>query len=134
MTAARALRGSDGDLPVGLSLPHMSGDRPEAPPVAALAAALHVRRNVVIGAVAGFALGAGAYLVRVFELFGPVAGTREYPVLGVAGWFLLLAFVLAVTSALLIATGLTVLSAILLARTGDHSADGGTHDSRFERR
>lgn len=96
----------------------MSGDRPEAPPLAALAAALNVRRNVVIGIVAGFALGASAYLVRVLELLGPVAGTRGYPVLGVAGWFLLLAFVLAVTSALLIAAVLTVLSAIQLIWTG----------------
>lgn len=101
----------------------MSGDRPEAPPLAALAAALHVRRNVAVGTLVGIALGAGAYLVRVFELFGPVAGTREYPVLGVAGWFLLLGFVLAVTSALLIAAALTVLSAIRLIRIGGPPAD-----------
>lgn len=107
----------------------MSGDRPEAPPLAALAAALHVRRNVIAGAVLGFALGLGAYLVRVLELFGPVAGTREYPVLGVAGWFLLLAFVLAVTSALLIAAVLTVLSAIRLIWIGGPTAGESRDDS-----
>lgn len=110
----------------------MPRDRPQAPPLAALAAALNVRRNVLIGAVAGFALGAGAYLVRVLELLGPVAGTREYPVLGVTGWFLLLAFVLAVTSALLIAAVLTVLSGIRLAWSGGRSADGGSRDSELE--
>jgi hypothetical protein len=107
----------------------MSGDRPEGPPLAALAAALHVRRNVIAGAVLGFALGLGAYLVRVLELFGPVAGTREYPVLGVAGWFLLLAFVLAVTSALLIAAVLTVLSAIRLIWIGGPAAGESRDDS-----
>lgn len=110
----------------------MSGDRPEAPPLAALAAALHVRRNVIVGAVLGFALGLGAYLVRVLELFGPVAGTREYPVLGVGGWFLLLAFVLAVTSALLIAAVLTVLSAIRLVRIGGPTAAEESRDDSAE--
>ena len=103
----------------------MSGDRPQAPPVAALAAALHVRRNALIGAGGGLALGVGAYLVRVLELFGPVAGTREYPVLGEVGWFLLLAFVLATTSALLITAGLTLLSAIRLVWTGGPPSDDG---------
>jgi hypothetical protein len=101
----------------------MAEDRPEAPPLSALAAALHVRRNVILGVVVGVGLGVGAYLVRVLELFGPVAGTRQYPVLGVGGWFLLLAFVLAVTSALLIAAVLTVLSALWLVWTGTARTD-----------
>lgn len=110
----------------------MPGDRPEAPPLAALGAALHVRRNVVVGVVLGVALGVGAYLVRVLELFGPVAGTREYPVFGVSGWFLMLAFVLAVTSGLLFAAALTAVSAVRLIRVDGPPLDGEREDDPSE--
>ncbi|MFB6096109.1 MAG: hypothetical protein ABEJ74_01820 [Haloferacaceae archaeon] len=94
----------------------MADQRPDRPPTAAFLAALHVRRNAAVGLVVGVALAGLAYLVRVLELFGPFQGTREFPVLGVGGWFLMLAFVLATTTALLVATVLTVVSAVRLAR------------------
>jgi Mg/Co/Ni transporter MgtE len=75
-----------------------------------------VPRNAVVGAGVGVVLAAVLYFVRVLELFGPFAGTREFPVLGPEGWFLLLAFVLATTTAMIVAAVLTVLSAISLLR------------------
>lgn len=110
----------------------MSEDRPEAPPMAALAAALHVRRNVILGTALGLALGLGAYLVRVLELLGPVAGTRTYPLFGASAWFLLLSFVLAVTSALLITAVLTLLSAVWLIRTGGPPTEEEPEDRTTE--
>lgn len=94
----------------------MSSDPPERPPALAFADALGVKRNAAVGAVVGVALAALAYLFRVLELGGPFAGTREFPVLGETGWFLLLAFVLASSVALLVATALTVISLVRLAR------------------
>lgn len=76
-------------------------------------------RNAAVGLVVGAVVAAGAYLVRVLELFGPFAGTRRFPVLGPEGWFLLLAFVLATTTALAVATLLTAVSAYRLARELD---------------
>jgi hypothetical protein len=75
-----------------------------------------VRRNATVGAGAGVALAALVYLVRVFELLGPVAGTQRYPVVGPEGWFLLLAVVLASATALLVTTVLTAATAYRLAR------------------
>ncbi|KAB1197299.1 MULTISPECIES: hypothetical protein [Haloferax] len=95
----------------------MTDDVPERPPAAGLIEALDVPRNAAIGAVVGFGLAVGAYLFRVLELFGPFAGTREYPILGPEGWFLILAFVLASATALLVATVLTVVSAYRLSKT-----------------
>ncbi|AFK18169.1 hypothetical protein E6P09_05235 [Haloferax mediterranei ATCC 33500] len=95
----------------------MTDDVPERPPAGGLVQALDVPRNAAIGALAGLALAATAYLFRVLELFGPFAGTREYPVLGPEGWFLILAFVLASATALLVATVLTLISAYRLSRT-----------------
>lgn len=94
----------------------MSDEAPDRPPAAALVRALHVPRNAAVGAAAGVALAATVYLVRVLELLGPVRGTRRFPLLGPEGWFLLLAVVLAVTTALLVATALTLVSAYRLAR------------------
>ncbi|WP_396610715.1 hypothetical protein ACH9L7_10810 [Haloferax sp. S1W] len=94
----------------------MTDDVPERPPTATLVDALDVPRNAAIGAAVGLALAVGAYLFRVLELFGPFAGTREYPILGPEGWFLILAFVLASATALLVATVLTLVSAYRLSK------------------
>jgi hypothetical protein len=90
---------------------------PERPPAESLPAALHVKRNVLIGLAVGGILALSAYLIRVFELLGPFAGTREFPVLGVGGWYLMLAFVLATATAMLVAAVLTLGSALWLALT-----------------
>lgn len=96
-------------------------DAPERPPVVALAAALELPRNARAGAAVGVALAAGAYLFRVFELAGPVGGTRQYPLLGPEGWFLVLALVLATATALLVTTLLTLVTAYRLVRDGPPS-------------
>lgn len=93
----------------------MSDDVPGRPPGAELARALDVPRNARRGFGTGLALAAGLYLVRVLELFGPFAGSREYPLLGPEGYFLLLAFVLATTVGLLVTALLTLVSAYRLA-------------------
>jgi hypothetical protein len=93
----------------------VSDDVPDRPPAAGLVAALDVRRNAAAGAVVGVCLAVGAYLFRVREVAGPFAGTREYPVLGAEGWFLVLAFVLASATALLVTALLTAVSAYRLA-------------------
>ena len=82
----------------------------------ALVEALHVRRNAAAGLLTGAVLAVGAYLFRVFELGGPFAGTRQFPVLGAEGWYLMLAFVLASSTGLLVATLLTLASAYQLVR------------------
>jgi hypothetical protein len=94
----------------------VSDDRPERPPGAGLLDALRVRRNAAVGVAAGGSLAVLVYLVRVLELGGPVAGTQRYPILGPEGWFLGLAFVLASTTALLVTTALTAVTAVRLAR------------------
>ena len=95
----------------------MTDDVPERPPAAGLVQALDVPRNAAVGAVVGLGFAIGAYLFRVLELFGPFAGTREYPILGPEGWFLILAFTLASATALLVATVLTLVSAYRLSKT-----------------
>ncbi|MFB6160113.1 MAG: hypothetical protein ABEJ61_02945 [Haloferacaceae archaeon] len=94
-------------------------DVPDRPPGGGLVATLRVPRNAAVGAAAGVALAAATYLVRVLELLGPFRGTRQYPVLGPEGWFLLLAVVLATTTALLVTTLLTLVTAYRLARTAE---------------
>lgn len=94
----------------------MSDETPARPPSAGLIDALEVRRNALVGAVAGVALAVLVYLVRVFELIGPVAGTQQYPVVGPEGWFLVLGFVLASATALLVTTVLTLVTAYRLTR------------------
>ncbi|ESP89279.1 DUF7536 family protein [Candidatus Halobonum tyrrellensis] len=91
--------------------------RPDRPPGGGLLSALSVRRNAAVGLAVGLSLAVGVYAVRVFELLGPFVGSREYPVFGAEGYFLLLAFVLATSTALLVATLLTVVSAVRLARS-----------------
>lgn len=75
-------------------------------------------RNVRVGAAVGALLAVLLYLVRTFELLGPVIDTREYPLFGPEVWFLLLAFVLAATSALSVAIVLTIATAVRGAREG----------------
>lgn len=75
-------------------------------------------RNVRIGAAVGALLALLLYLVRTFELLGPVFDAREYPLFGPEVWFLLLAFVLAATSALFVAIVLTIAAAVRGAREG----------------
>ena len=94
----------------------MSDERPERPPASGLLDALRVRRNATAGVAAGIALAALVYLVRVFELIGPVTGTQRYPILGPEGWFLGLAFVLASATALFVTGALTAVTAVRLAR------------------
>ncbi|WP_425499730.1 DUF7536 family protein [Halorarum halobium] len=89
---------------------------PDRPPRAAMLEALSVRRNVLAGLAAGVALALLVYLVRTFELLGPNLETRQYPLLGPEGYFLLLGFVLASATAILVATALTVVSVVRLAR------------------
>ncbi|MFC6826676.1 DUF7536 family protein [Halopelagius fulvigenes] len=96
--------------------PHVSDEVPERPPSGGLVEALDVPRNAAVGVAAGVTLAAGAYLFRVLELFGPFAGTRAYPILGPEGWFGILAFVLATSTALLVTTLLTVVSVYRLAK------------------
>ncbi|SHG50389.1 DUF7536 family protein [Halobaculum gomorrense] len=91
--------------------------RPDRPPIAGLLATLSVKRNVTVGAAVGVALAVAVYAVRALELFGPVGGTRTYPVLGPDGYFLLLAFVLASATTLFVASGLTVVAAVRVLRT-----------------
>ncbi|MBP1987763.1 DUF7536 family protein [Halolamina salifodinae] len=93
----------------------MSEEPPETS-VAPLLEALSVRRNATIGAVAGVVLAVLAYVFRLGRAAGPFAGTRQFPVLGETGWFLLLSFVLASAAALLVATLLTLVSLVLLLR------------------
>ncbi|SDM05318.1 hypothetical protein SAMN04487949_0663 [Halogranum gelatinilyticum] len=94
----------------------MSDDIPERPPSGGLVQALNVPRNATIGVAVGLLLAVSVYLIRVFELLGPVLGTREYPILGPQGWFVFLAFVLATTSAMLVTALLTLVSAYRLAQ------------------
>ena len=94
----------------------MSDERPARPPSSGLLDALEVRRNALVGVVVGVALALAVYLVRVFELIGPVSGTQQYPGIGPEGWFLLLGFVLASATALLVAAVLTLVTAYRVTR------------------
>ena len=73
-------------------------------------------RNVRIGVITGLLLAGSLYLVRTFELLGPLTEVREYPVFGPEVWFLSLAFVLAAAAALSVAVGLTLFEAVRGAR------------------
>lgn len=97
----------------------MSTDPPDRPPAGGLVATLRVRRNVLAGLTAGVALGIAVYLVRVLELLGPA------PDRGSALLYLGLAIVLAVSASGLVATALTIATAVRVARRGsdDHEAD-----------
>jgi len=79
--------------------------------------ALDVKRNAIVGLLVGVGVAALAYIVRIFELLGPVATGREYPILGEEGWFLMLAVVFAVSTALLVVLVLTAVRMVQLVRT-----------------
>jgi fucose permease len=83
---------------------------PDRPPVGRLLAVLRVRRNVLVGLAVGAALAAGLYAVRVLEFLGP-APERGSPLL-----FAGLALVLALSAGALVATLLTLVTAVLVAR------------------
>jgi len=95
----------------------VSDDHSERQPET-MAEALQVKRNVRIGFAVGVGVAVVAYVVRVFELFGPVVTTREYPVIGPEGWFLMLAVVFAVATALLV---MLVLTGVRVARLAKES-------------
>ncbi len=86
------------------------------PPMLVLLESLAFYRNVRVGLVAGAIVAVSLYAVRTLELLGPVIDTRDYPLFGPDVWFLLLAFVLAATFALLVAVALTVAEAVRGAR------------------
>jgi hypothetical protein len=113
---ARTEARNDENLVVRTVQSRVSDETPDQLPVAGVVEALSVRRNAKAGVVVGVCLGVLVYLARVFELLGPFSGTREYPVFGPEGYFLVLAFVLASTTALLVATLLTVVSAYRLTK------------------
>jgi hypothetical protein len=92
-------------------------EEPPSPSVEPLIEALSVRRNAAVGAATGVALAVLAYVFRLGRAAGPFAGTRQFPVLGETGWFLLLSFVLASAAALLVTTLLTLGSLLVLVRT-----------------
>jgi ABC-type antimicrobial peptide transport system permease subunit len=94
----------------------VSQDVPDRPASGGLIQALSVPRNATIGLAVGLLLAVGAYLVRVLELLGPFAGTRQYPGIGAEGYFAMLAFVLATATALLVTALLTIVSAYRLTR------------------
>ncbi len=87
-------------------------DTPEKPPMLALLERCGLWRNAKVGLAVGVAVAVAAYLVRALELFGPLAGARQYPIVGPDAWFLLLAFVLAVTFGMLVTAALTVRTAV----------------------
>ncbi|MGM0604111.1 MAG: DUF7536 family protein [Halobacteriota archaeon] len=99
------------DLAVRTESNVVNEDVPDRSPTAALFEELSVLRNARIGLVVGVGIAALLYVVRVFELLGPVAGTRRYPIFGAEGWFLVLAFVFAASAALLVTIVLTAVTA-----------------------
>lgn len=91
----------------------MASDTPGRPPVGRLLDVLRVRRNLAVGAAAGAVIAAGLYAIRFLELLG-TAPDRGSPLL-----FLGLAVVLAVSAAGLVATLLTLATAVRVARDFD---------------
>lgn len=91
-------------------------DRPERPGFGPLVERLRVRRNALAGAAVGVLVAALLYVVRVFELLGPFAGRQSFPVVGPEGWFLLLALVLASSTAVIVATVLTLMTGYAVVR------------------
>lgn len=108
--------GSDEALTPGRSRLGVSEDVPDRSPTTNLLVAVGLVRNAKRGVVVGALFALSVYLARVLELWGPFRGTREYPVIGPEGWFLLLAFVLASATAMLVTAALTVVSAYRMAR------------------
>ena len=86
----------------------MTREQPDRPGTARFLAALHVRRNAAVGGVVGIA-------VALFFTYGAVTGPAgSYSDVA----YLALGFVLAVGVSLLVAAGVTVVSAVRLARDG----------------
>ena len=90
--------------------------QPDGAPTGGLLAALAVKRNTVIGLGVGVGVAALAYLVRIFELLGPVGFERTYPIVGPEAWFLLLAIVFASATALGVVVVLTAIRAVRLSK------------------
>jgi len=88
----------------------------DGPPTGGLLAALAVKRNTGIGLGVGIGVAALAYLVRIFELLGPVGFERTYPIVGPEAWFLLLAVVFASATALGVVVVLTAIRAVRLSK------------------
>jgi hypothetical protein len=85
-------------------------------PLVQLLRTIEVASAVRRGLLAGVGLAIALYLIRVLELVGPVAGTRSYPVLGAAGWYALLALVLAVSLAMLVTAVIVTVRLVRLFR------------------
>ena len=79
-----------------------------------MVSALALQRNVSIGVAVGVGVALVAYVVRVFELLGPAPGARPFPIVGPETWFVLLAVVFAVSTALGVTLLLTAISAYRL--------------------
>lgn len=88
----------------------------DGPPTTALLAALAVKRNTLVGVSIGIGVAALAYVVRIFELFGPIGFERAYPIAGPEVWFLLLAIVFASATALGVVVVLTAIRAVRLSK------------------
>jgi hypothetical protein len=93
-----------------------SDGRPERPGVGPLIERLRVRRNALVGGALGVLVATLLYAVRVFELLGPFAGRQTFPVIGPEGWFLVLALVLASSTAVIVATLLTLATGYAVVR------------------
>lgn len=93
-----------------------ASDQPTGSPTANFLAALRVRRNAAIGLLSGVVLAVAvyAYFVAIPALVPAVPARGRSPLL-----YLLLAFVVAVTTAMLVATALTGVSAVRLSRELD---------------
>jgi hypothetical protein len=85
-------------------------------PLVQLLRTIEVASAVRRGLLAGVGLAIALYLIRVLELVGPVAGTRSYPILGAAGWYALLALVLAVSLAMLVTAVIVTVRLVRLFR------------------
>ena len=94
-------------------------------PLVQLLRTIEVASAVRRGVLAGAGLAVALYLIRVLELVGPVAGTRSYPVLGAAGWYAMLALVLAVSVAMLVTAAIVTVRLIrLFRRAADQGPSG----------
>lgn len=105
-------------------------DRPERPGFAPLVERLRVRRNALAGAAVGGLVAALLYAVRVGELLGPFAGRQTFPVVGPEGWFLLLALVFASSTAVIVATLLTLATGYAVVREETRAAEGEESEPR----
>lgn len=114
--SARGRREPDAHISPRHVVAAVNDEVPGRPPANGLADALRIRRNAGVGFAVGIAVAVAAYLFRVLELVGPFPGARRYPVVGPEGWFLVLAFVLAVSTALLVTALLTLVAGYRLTR------------------